>query len=135
MNNKIYYAAVALVTIPTSVFAQQAESSTEKPIELAPIPGLSEEIKRNLLLVPMVTIDGHLLRFYDQFDTDIYIEIAQKDGDNENPIIVYSATKSPEESQHELPEWLTGEYLIYITIDNTLYYGEITVEYLNSATL
>jgi hypothetical protein len=34
MNNKIYYAAVALVTIPTSVFAQQAESSTEKPIQM-----------------------------------------------------------------------------------------------------
>jgi hypothetical protein len=25
MNNKIYYAAVALATIPNSVFAQQAE--------------------------------------------------------------------------------------------------------------
>ncbi len=128
MNNKIYYAAVALATIPNSVFAQQTETTTEKPIELTPIPGLSEDIKRNLLLVPMVTIDGHLLRFYNQFDSDITIEIAQKGVDNENPVIVYNATKSPEESQHELPAWLTGEYLIYITIDNTIYYGEITIE-------
>ena len=93
MNNKIYYAAVALATIPNSVFAQQAETTTEKPIELTPIPGLSEDIKRNLLLVPMVTIDGHLLRFYNQFDSDITIEIAQKGVDNENPTIVYSALK------------------------------------------
>ena len=76
----------------------------------------------------MVTIDRQLLRFYDQFDSDITIEIAQKGVDNENPVIVYNATKSPEESQHELPVWLTGEYLIYITIDNTIYYGEITIE-------
>ena len=122
------YTAVALATIPTSVFAQQTETTTEKPIELAPIPGLAEDIKRNLFLVPMVTIDGHLLRFYDQFDSDITIEIAHKGGDNENPTIVYSAIKSSEESQHELPESLTGEFLIYITIDNTLYYGEISVE-------
>ena len=42
MNNKIYYAAVALATIPNLVFAQQVETTTEKPIELTPIPGLSE---------------------------------------------------------------------------------------------
>ena len=122
------YTAVALATIPTSVFAQQAESSTEKPIKLTETTIKENPIKRHLLLVPMVTIDGHLLRFYDQFDSDVIIEIAQKDGGNENPVIVYNATKSPEKSQHELPESLTGEYLIYITIDNTLYYGEITIE-------
>lgn len=128
MNSKIYYAAVALATIPASVFAQQTESSDEKPIKLEIGIPINEQPQRNLFLVPMVTIDGHLLRFYNQFDSDITIEIAQKGGDNENPTIVYSALKSPEESQHELPVWLTGEYLIYITIDNTLYYGEITVE-------
>lgn len=122
------YTAVALATIPASVFAQQAENSNEKPIKLENQQPSSNPIKRDFILVPMVTIDGHLLRFYDQFDSDITIEIAQKGVDNENPVIVYSALKSPEESQHELPEWLTGEYLIYITIDNTLYYGEITVE-------
>lgn len=121
------YTAVALATIPASVFAQQAET-TEKPIKLEIGIRNEETIKRDLILVPMVTIDGHLLRFYNQFDSDITIEIAQKGVDNENPVIVYSALKSPEESQHELPESLTGEYLIYITIDNTLYYGEITVE-------
>ena len=128
MNNKIYYAAVALATIPTYVFAQQTESSTETPIKLEIHQPGSNPIKRNILLVPMVTIDGHLLRFYEQFDSDVIIEIAQKDGDNENPVIVYNATKSSEESQHELPESLTGEFLIYITIDNTLYYGEFTIE-------
>ena len=121
------YTAVALATIPASVFAQQTET-TEKPIKLEIGIRNEETIKRDLILVPMVTIDGHLLRFYDQFDSDITIEIAQKGGDNENSAIVYSAIKSSEESQHELPESLTGEYLIYITIDNTLYYGEITVE-------
>ncbi len=128
MNSKIYYAAVALATIPASIFAQQTESSDEKPIILTGTTVNDIPIKRNLLLVPMVTIDGHLLRFYSQLDSDITIEIAQKGVDNENPVIVYNATKSPEESQHELPAWLTGEYLIYITIDNTLYYGEITIE-------
>lgn len=122
------YTAVALATIPASVFAQQAENSNEKPIKLENQQPSSNPIKRDFILVPMVTIDGHLLRFYDQFDSDITIEIAQKGVDNENSAIVYSAIKSSEESQHELPEWLTGEYLIYITIDNTLYYGEITVE-------
>ena len=34
MNNKIYYAAVALATIPNSVFAQQTQTTTEKPIKL-----------------------------------------------------------------------------------------------------
>lgn len=128
MNNKIYYAAVALATIPNSVFAQQTQSTTETPIKLTETTIKENPIKRNLLLVPMVTIDGRLLRFYNQFDSDITIEIAQKGGDNENPTIVYSALKSPEESQHELPAWLTGEYLIYVTIDNNLYYGEITIE-------
>mgnify|MGYP007053756064 CR=1 FL=1 len=128
MNNKIYYAAVALATIPNLVFAQQAENSNEKPIKLENQQPSSNPIKRDFILVPMVTIDGHLLRFYNQFDSDITIEIAQKGVDNENPAIVYSAIKSSEESQHELPAWLTGEYLIYITIDNNLYYGEITVE-------
>lgn len=128
MNSKIYYAAVALATIPASVFAQQTESSNEKPIILTGTTVNDIPIKRNLLLVPMVTIDGHLLRFYDQFDSDITIEIAQKGGDNENLAVVYSAIKSSEESQHELPAWLTGEYLIYVTIDNNLYYGEITIE-------
>lgn len=122
------YTAVALATIPASVFAQQAENSNEKPIKLENQQPSSNPIKRDFILVPMVTIDGHLLRFYNQFDSDITIEIAQKGVDNENSAIVYSAIKSSEESQHELPEWLTGEYLIYITIDNTLYYGEITVE-------
>ncbi len=122
------YTAVALATIPASVFAQQAENSNEKPIKLENQQPSSNPIKRDFILVPMVTIDGHLLRFYDQFDSDITIEIAQKGVDNENSAIVYSAIKSSEESQHELPEWLTGEYFIYITIDNTLYYGEITVE-------
>ena len=128
MNNKIYYAAVALATISNSVFAQQAQSTTETPIKLTETTIKENPIKRNLLLVPMVTIDGHLLRFYNQFDSDITIEIAQKGGGNENLVIVYSAIKSSEESQHELLAWLTGEYLIYITIDNTLYYGEITIE-------
>lgn len=128
MNNKIYYAAVALATIPNSVFAQQTQTTTEKPIKLEIGIRNEETIKRDIFLVPMVTIDGHLLRFYNQFDSDITIEIAQKGVDNENPVIVYNATKSPEESQHELPAWLTGEYLIYITIDNNLYYGEITIE-------
>lgn len=128
MNNKIYYAAVVLATIPNSVFAQQAENSNEKPIKLENQQPSSNPIKRDFILVPMVTIDGHLLRFYNQFDSGITIEIAQKGGDNENSVIVYNATKSPEESQHELPAWLTGEYLIYITIDNTIYYGEITIE-------
>lgn len=128
MNNKIYYAAVALATIPNSVFAQQTQTTTEKPIKLEIGIRNEETIKRDIFLVPMVTIDGHLLRFYNQFDSDITIEIAQKGGDNENPAIVYSAIKSSEESQHELPAWLTGEYLIYITIDNNLYYGEITIE-------
>lgn len=128
MNNKIYYAAVALATIPNSVFAQQTQTTTEKPIKLEIGIRNEETIKRNMFLAPIVTIDGHLLRFYDQFDSDITIEIAQKGGDNENLAIVYSAIKSSEESQHELPAWLTGEYLIYITIDNTLYYGEITIE-------
>ena len=122
------YTAVALATIPASVFAQQTENSNEKPVKLELEILDDETIKRDLILVPMVTIDGHLLRFYNQFDSDITIEIAQKGGDNENPVIVYSAIKSSEESQHELPAWLTGEYLIYITIDNTLYYGEITIE-------
>lgn len=122
------YTAVALATIPASVFAQQTENSNEKPIKLENQQPSSNPIKRDFILVPMVTIDGHLLRFYNQFDSNITIEIAQKGGDNENSAIVYSAIKSSEESQHELPEWLTGEYLIYITIDNNLYYGEITVE-------
>ena len=124
----VLYTAVALATIPVSIFAQQTENSNEKPVKLEINIPINEQSQRNLILVPMVTIDGHLLRFYDQIDSDVIIEIAQKGGDNENPVIVYNATKSPEESQHELPVWLTGEYLIYITIDNTLYYGEITVE-------
>lgn len=122
------YTAVALATIPVSIFAQQTENSNEKPVKLEINIPINEQSQRNLILVPMVTIDGHLLRFYDQIDSDVIIEIAQKVGNNENPVIVYNATKSSEESQHELTESLTGEYLIYITIDNTLYYGEITVE-------
>ena len=106
----------------------QENTETGEKVELSTHTPIHERPQRNLILVPTVTIDGHLLRFYDQFDSDVIIEIAQKDGGNENPVIVYNATKSSEESQHELPESLTGEYIIYITIDNTLYYGEISVE-------
>ena len=122
------HTAVALATISNSVFAQQAENSNEKPIKLENQQPSSNPIKRDFILVPMVTIDGQLLRFYNQFDSDVNIEIAQKGADNKNSTILYSGTKMPEETQHELPEWFTGEYLIYITIDNNLYYGEITVE-------
>lgn len=51
MNSKIYYAAVALATIPASVFAQQTESSDEKPIILTGTTFNEIPIKRNLFLV------------------------------------------------------------------------------------
>ena len=122
------FISLMLISALSCNICAQETTETEKKVELSTHTPTHERPQRDIFLVPMVTIDGHLLRFYNQFDSDITIEIAQKGGDNENSVIVYSALKSPEESQHELPAWLTGEYLIYITIDNNLYYGEITVE-------
>lgn len=122
------YITVALASLSTSVLAQQTESSNEKPVKLEINIPINEQPQRNLFLVPFVTIEGRTLRFYDNFNTDVHISVALNDGNADNPTVVYSGAKTPEESQHLLPASLSGTYTIYITIDNTLYYGEITIE-------
>lgn len=59
--NKKTFAIVSLATVPILTFAQQTESSTESPVKLKEKPPNSNTIKRDILLIPTVTIDGNTI--------------------------------------------------------------------------
>lgn len=59
--NKNLFAIMALAAMPTLTFAQQTESSTESPVKLKEKPPNSNTIKRDILLIPTVTIDGNTI--------------------------------------------------------------------------
>ena len=59
--NKKTFAIVALATVPILTFAQQTESSTESSVKLKEKPPNSNTIKRDILLIPTVTIDGNTI--------------------------------------------------------------------------
>ena len=126
--NKNLFAIMALAAMPTLTFAQQTESSTESPVKLVKAVKEDEEIKRNILLIPTVTIDGRILRFYNQFENDITVKLAVNDGNINNPTILYTYAKAPEENQVIIPDTFSGNYTIYIEVDENTYYGEVTIE-------
>lgn len=126
--NKNLFAIMALATMPTLIFAQQTESSTESPVKLVKAVKEDEEIKRNILLIPTVTIDGNTLRFYNQFENDITVKLAVNDGNINNPTVLYTYAKAPEENQVIIPDTFSGNYTIYIEVDENTYYGEVTIE-------
>ena len=59
--NKNLFAIMALATMPTLIFAQQTESSTESSVKLKEKPPNSNTINRDILLIPTVTIDGNTI--------------------------------------------------------------------------
>lgn len=126
--NKNLFVIMALAAMPTLTFAQQTESSTESPVKLVKAVKEDEEIKRNILLIPTVTIDGRILRFYNQFENDITVKLAVNDGNINNPTILYTYAKAPEENQVIIPDTFSGNYTIYIEVDENTYYGEVTIE-------
>ena len=126
--NKNLFAIMALATMPTLIFAQQTESSTESSVKLKEKPPNSNTIKRDILLIPTVTIDGRILRFYNQFENDITVKLAVNDGNINNPTILYTYAKAPEENQVIIPNTFSGNYTIYIEVDENTYYGEVTIE-------
>ena len=126
--NKNLFVIMALAAMPTLTFAQQTESSTESPVKLVKAVKEDEEIKRNILLIPTVTIDGNTLRFYNQFENDITVKLAVNDGNINNPTILYTYAKAPEENQVIIPDTFSGNYTIYIEVDENTYYGEVTIE-------
>ena len=126
--NKNLFVIMALAAMPTFTFAQQTESSTESPVKLVKAVKENEEIKRNILLIPTVTIDGRILRFYNQFENDITVKLAVNDGNINNPTILYTYAKAPEENQVIIPDTFSGNYTIYIEVDENTYYGEVTIE-------
>jgi hypothetical protein len=126
--NKNLFVIMALAAMPTLIFAQQTESSTESPVKLVKAVKEDEEIKRNILLIPTVTIDGNTLRFYNQFENDITVKLAVNDGNIYNPTVLYTYAKAPEENQVIIPDTFSGNYTIYIEVDENTYYGEVTIE-------
>lgn len=126
--NKNLFVIMALAAMPTLIFAQQTESSTESPVKLVKAVKEDEEIKRNILLIPTVTIDGNTLRFYNQFENDITVKLAVNDGNINNPTVLYTYAKAPEENQVIIPDTFSGNYTIYIEVDENTYYGEVTIE-------
>jgi len=126
--NKNLFVIMALAAMPTFTFAQQTESSTESPVKLVKAVKENEEIKRNILLIPTVTIDGRILRFYNQFENDITVKLAVNDGNINNPTVLYTYAKAPEENQVIIPDTFSGNYTIYIEVDENTYYGEVTIE-------
>ena len=125
---KIIYAVMATVAIPTCVFAQQTENENEKPVDLYYKESDAPTIKRDILLIPTVTIDGNILRFYNQFENGISVKLAVNDGNINNPTVLYTYAKAPEENQVIIPETFSGNYTIYIEVDENTYYGEVTIE-------
>ena len=124
--NKNLFAIMALATMPTLIFAQQTESENEKPVKLKDTE--NSPIKRDVFLIPTVTIDGNTLRFYNQFENDITVKLAVNDGNINNPTILYTYAKAPEENQVIIPDTFSGNYTIYIEVDENTYYGEVTIE-------
>ena len=115
--NKNLFVIMALAAMPTFTFAQQTESSPESPVKLVKAVKENEEIKRNILLIPTVTIDGRILRFYNQFENDITVKLAVNDGNINNPTVLYTYAKAPEENQVIIPDTFSGNYTIYIEVD------------------
>lgn len=124
--NKNLFAIMALATMPTLIFAQQTESENEKPVKLKNTE--NSPIKRDVFLIPTVTIDGNTLRFYNQFENDITVKLAVNDGNINNPTILYTYAKAPEDNQVIIPDTFSGNYTIYIEVDENTYYGEVTIE-------
>jgi hypothetical protein len=119
---------MALAAMPTLTFAQQTESENEKPVKLEIKRPTSEKPQRDILLIPTVTIDGNTLRFYNQFENDITVKLAVNDGNIYNPTVLYTYAKAPEENQVIIPDTFSGNYTIYIEVDENTYYGEVTIE-------
>ena len=125
--NKNLFAIMALAAMPTLTFAQQTENDSEDPIKLY-LHTNTPTIKRDVFLIPTVTIDGNTLRFYNQFENDITVKLAVNDGNINNPTILYTYAKAPEENQVIIPDTFSGNYTIYIEVDENTYYGEVTIE-------
>lgn len=125
--NKNLFAIMALAAMPTLTFAQQTENDSEDPIKLY-LHTNTPTIKRDVLLIPTVTIDGNTLRFYNQFENDITVKLAVNDGNINNPTVLYTYAKAPEENQVIIPDTFSGNYTIYIEVDENTYYGEVTIE-------
>ena len=126
--NKNLFAIMALAAMPTLIFAQQTESENEKPVKLEIKRPTSEKPQRDILLIPTVTIDGRILRFYNQFENGITVKLAVNDGNINNPTVLYTYAKAPEENQVIIPDTFSGNYTIYIEVDENTYYGEVTIE-------
>lgn len=124
--NKNLFVIMALAAMPTLTFAQQTESENEKPVKLKDTE--NSPIKRDVFLIPTVTIDGRILRFYNQFENDITVKLAVNDGNINNPTVLYTYAKAPEENQVIIPDTFSGNYTIYIEVDENTYYGEVTIE-------
>lgn len=107
-------------------FAQ--DETKGEPVELVEkdIPG--SKIQRTIISIPTVTIDGDTIYFYDDFEEDVTISIVESDPVTNEESLVYSTALSREQSEIELPQFLSGSYIIYVEVGSTLYYGYIEVE-------
>lgn len=126
----INIALLAMLAASTSVYA---EAPKEIKGELIPLTNPSTDepplgTHRSLQIVPLVSIDGDTIYFYDDFEEDVTISIVESDPVTNEESLVYSTALSSEQSEIELPQFLSGSYIIYVEVGSTLYYGYIEVE-------
>lgn len=123
---KILLFLTLLGMLPMQTFAQ--DETKGEPVELIEkdIPG--SKIQRTIISIPTVTIDGDTIYFYDDFEEDVTISIVESDPVTNEESLVYSTVLSCDQSEIELPQFLSGSYIIYVEVGSTLYYGYIEVE-------
>lgn len=127
---KKLFLLLALISLQSvSVFADETNGNTDNPpvnkIKFEEIR--NTDLQRSLPYSVVGWFDYHFVEIeIEQYVGEISVNITNNDGDsiiyeskylcnNENLIIDISSLHS-------------GLYIVYITINNTLYYGEITIE-------
>ena len=112
--------------LPMQTFAQ--DETKGEPVELVVKNPGNLDFQRTTVWIPTVTIDGDTIYFYDDFEEDVTISIVESDPVTNEESLVYSTALSSEQSEIELPQFLSGSYIIYVEVGSTLYYGYIEVE-------
>ena len=123
---KILLFLTLLGMLPMQTFAQ--DETKGEPVDLVVKKPGTLDFQRTTVWIPTVTIDGDTIYFYDDFEEDVTISILESDPVTNEESLVYSTALSSEQSEIELPQFLSGSYIIYVEVGSTLYYGYIEVE-------
>lgn len=123
---KILLFLTLLGMLPMQTFAQ--DETKGEPVDLVVKKPGTLDFQRTTVWIPTVTIDGDTIYFYDDFEEDVTISIVESDPVTNEESLVYSTALSSEQSEIELPQFLSGSYIIYVEVGSTLYYGYIEVE-------